>query len=72
VSEEEIAAACRDLGRLGFFVEPSGAVGAAGLRCLAERGAWPAGQTVVVVLSGSGLKTPDRIAAVLADSEATT
>ena len=67
VSEAEIGAACRDLARLGFFVEPSGAVAAAGLRSLAERGAWPAGQTAVVVLSGSGLKTPDRLAALLSE-----
>ncbi len=68
VNEEEIGAACRDLARLGFFVEPSGAVAAAGLRRLAERGAWGAGQTAVVVLSGSGLKTPDRITALLPES----
>ena len=68
VSEDEIGAACRDLARLGFFVEPSGAAAAAGLRRMMERGAWPAGQTAVVLLSGSGLKTPDRITALLADS----
>ncbi len=68
VSEAEIGAACRALARLGFYVEPSGAVAAAGLRRLVESGAWDLGATAVVVLSGSGLKTPDHIAALLSDS----
>jgi threonine synthase len=66
VSEAEIGAACRDLARLGFYVEPSGAVAAAGLRSLVARGGWDVGGTVVAVLTGSGLKTPDRLAALLA------
>jgi threonine synthase len=69
-SEAEIGAACRDLARLGFYVEPSGAVAAAGLRRLVERGACSGAQTVVVVLSGSGLKTPDRISKLIAEEGA--
>jgi len=69
VSEEDIADACRDLARIGFYVEPSGAVAAAGLRCAVGTGTVKEEETVVVVLTGSGLKTPDRIAALLAESE---
>ena len=69
VTEAEITEACRNLARLGFYVEPSGAVAAAGLRRLVESGAWDLGATAVVVLSGSGLKTPDRIAALLHEGE---
>ncbi len=72
VSEAEIGEACRSLARLGFFVEPSGAVAAAGLWSLVRRGAAEVSGTVVVVLTGSGLKTPDHIAALLADSGTTT
>jgi threonine synthase len=68
VSEAEIGEACRNLARIGFYVEPSGAVAAAGLRRLVGSGAWNLDATAVVVLSGSGLKTPDRIAALVADS----
>jgi len=67
VSEAEIGEGCRNLARLGFYVEPSGAVAAAGLRRLVESGTWDPGATAVVVLSGSGLKTPDRLAALLAE-----
>jgi len=67
VGEGEIGGACRDLARLGFYVEPSGAVAAAGLRSVVERGTWEVDGTVVVVLTGSGLKTPDRLAALLAE-----
>ena len=67
VGEVEIGRACRDLARLGFYVEPSGAVAAAGLRSVVERGTWEVDGTVVVVLTGSGLKTPDRLAALLAE-----
>lgn len=66
VSEEEIGNACRDLASIGFYVEPSGAVAAAGLRRTAETGAVKPGETVVVVLTGSGLKTPDAITSLLA------
>ncbi len=67
VSEEEIGDACLDLASIGFYVEPSGAVAAAGLRRAVDTGAVKEEETVVVVLTGSGLKTPDRIAALLAE-----
>jgi threonine synthase len=72
VSEAEIGAACLDLARIGYIVEPSGGVAAAGLRRLVEGGAWDRGTTTVVVLTGSGLKTPDRIATLLAEPGADT
>jgi len=65
VAEEEIAPALAALGRLGLFVEPTAATAAAALtRLLADR-TIGAGQTTVVVLTGSGLKAVDRIAELL-------
>ncbi|MDP2871027.1 MAG: threonine synthase [Bacillota bacterium] len=45
----------------GVFAEPASAAAAAGLACLAERGAVPCGSTVVLVLTGHGLKDPDAV-----------
>ncbi|MFB6136356.1 MAG: pyridoxal-phosphate dependent enzyme [Halobacteriaceae archaeon] len=44
------------LGRAGFFVEPTAAVGPAALDAYRERGAVDPGDDVVVALTGSGLK----------------
>ncbi|WP_162606273.1 pyridoxal-phosphate dependent enzyme [Jiangella asiatica] len=55
VTEHEIAAALRDLGRLGHYVEPTSAVAVAGFRRLA--GSNTATNDTVVVLTGSGLKS---------------
>jgi threonine synthase len=43
----------------GVFVEPASAAGIAGLRKLAPKGYFPKGSTLVVTLTGHGLKDPD-------------
>ena len=43
---------------VGVFVEPSSATGAAGLYQQSQRGEVPAGSTVVVTVTGHGLKDP--------------
>src|SRR6516164_7152738 len=65
VSEEEIAPALAALGRIGLFVEPTAATAAAALTRLLADGTIGAGQTTVVILTGSGLKAVERIAELL-------
>ncbi len=60
VTDEEIRQAMRDLASEGLFVEPSGSVGLAGLRRLAENGQVGRDESVVCVLTGSGFKDFDR------------
>lgn len=61
VSEAEIVDGLRRLADLGHFVEPTtGAVGA-GLERLLASGAIRPGETVAVVLTGSGLKAVEKI-----------
>ena len=60
VSEEEIVSGLRALLRCGLFVEPTSAAAAAGLTQLQAGGLLAPGETVVLVLTGSGLKAvPD-------------
>jgi threonine synthase len=69
VSEEAIGRALARLLRLGFYVEPTAAVGVAGLEALRARGAVPRESTkVVVVLTGNGLKAGRRIAEAVENS----
>ncbi|MGN6242528.1 MAG: threonine synthase [Motilibacteraceae bacterium] len=57
VTDEQILAAQRLLAeREGVFVEPASAAGVAGLLQAAERGTLDRGQTVVVTVTGHGLK----------------
>lgn len=57
VTDEEILAAMRDLAaRLGLFVEPAAAAAWAGVRRGEADGAIAAGEEVVVVVTGHGLK----------------
>jgi len=65
VSEEEIVAALRRFAQQGFFVEPTTAAAGAGLSRLIADGVIAAGQTTVVILTGSGLKAVDKIGAAL-------
>jgi threonine synthase len=65
VAEEEIAPALAALGGQGLFVEPTAATAAAVLTRLLQDRTIAADQTTVVVLTGSGLKAADRIAALL-------
>lgn len=60
VTDDEVRQAMRDLAAEGLFVEPSGCVGLAGLRRLAQRGLVGADESVVCVLTGSGFKDFDR------------
>ena len=57
VSDEDILDAMRALARhLGIFAEPAGAAAFAGLHCLTQRGEAQPDDTVVVVVTGNGLK----------------
>jgi threonine synthase len=67
VGEEEIKDALRRLIRAGFFVEPSSATALAGLDRLARSGAIRPEETVVLVLTGSGLKALDRIQSLIGE-----
>lgn len=63
VSEEAITGALRQLHGQGLYAEPTSAVPAAALGAFAERGLLEG--TVVLVLSGSGLKAAEKLAALL-------
>jgi len=65
VTEEEIVRALAALARMGFYVEPTSAVAAAGLSQLIARGVIRQGETTVLVLTGSGLKASERIGELL-------
>lgn len=61
VSDQEILAAYRDLARHeGIFCEPASAASVAGVRKLAAEGLIDPGATIVCVLTGTGLKDPER------------
>jgi threonine synthase len=61
VTDEEILSAYRRLAQEeGIFCEPASAAGVAGLLKRAREGAVPADATVVCVITGSGLKDPER------------
>lgn len=60
VTDEQILAAQQILAsEVGVFVEPASAAGVAGLLAKAERGEVPAGATVVITVTGNGLKDID-------------
>ncbi len=65
VSEEEIVSALGALARMGFYVEPTCAAAAAGLTQWLSSGVIRADETTVVVLTGSGLKSSERIGQLL-------
>ena len=65
VSEAEIVDALRELARRGFYVEPTSAAGAAGLTKLLASGLVKPAETTVLVLTGSGLKSSERIGELL-------
>lgn len=65
VSEEEIVAALRELAHMGFYVEPTCAAAAAGLTQWLASGTIRRDETTVVVLTGSGLKSSERIGQLL-------
>jgi threonine synthase len=57
VDENEIWQAFTELGRKGFFVEPSSAVAYAGYKKQLAHGEMPGDESAVIVLTGTGLKT---------------
>lgn len=59
VTDEEIRAAYRLIASEGVFAEPGSAASVAGLLKLHRQGQIQAGQTIVCVLTGNGLKDPD-------------
>jgi len=65
VSEDEILAALKALLRLGLFVEPTSAAGAAGVGKLIAQGTIKKGETTALILTGSGLKAGARIGELL-------
>jgi threonine synthase len=65
VREEEIGIALATLARKGCYVEPTSAAAAAGLTQLIRAGTVDATQTTVLVLTGSGLKSGERIGELL-------
>ena len=62
LTEDEIAAALRRLARQGLFAEPTCASAAAALDKLAESGEIAATETVVVLVTGTGLKAAATVA----------
>jgi threonine synthase len=62
VSDREILRAVRELAAYeGVFAEPSGAAGLAGMEKLISAGGVAKGESVAVLVTGSGLKEPDRV-----------
>jgi threonine synthase len=66
VSEEEIRAATRKLSARGLYAEPTSAVAAAALDRFLATGVIQPGETTVVILTGSGLKSAEKMADVFA------
>jgi threonine synthase len=62
LSEQEIVAALRRLARQGLFAEPTSASAAAALGKLSDAGAIKAGETTIVILTGTGLKAATVVA----------
>ena len=59
ITDEKILAAHRILSaEVGIFVEPASAIGVAGLLERSEAGQIPAGSTIVITVTGHGLKDP--------------
>ena len=65
VSEEQIVSALGALARMGFYVEPTCAAAGAGLTQLLASGTIRSDETTVMVLTGSGLKSSERIGQLL-------
>ncbi|MEV3872642.1 threonine synthase [Streptomyces sp. NPDC049906] len=68
VPEPDIARAVRDLAARGLYAEPTSAVAAAAVETFRARGAVRDGETVVVVLTGSGLKASGAMAGLVPDA----
>lgn len=57
VSEDDLIAAAKLIWALGIYVEPTAALGVAAFQTLRCRGSIPEGSTVVIHITGSGLKS---------------
>ncbi len=68
VTDDAVWAAVENLGRLGVYVEPTAATGAAALSHLRAAKIIGAGERVVIMLTGSGLKATDKIVEHLASA----
>lgn len=68
VSDEEIINAYKMLANLeGIFVEPASAAGLAGLIKLSKKGYFKPGESIVCIITGHGLKDPDRAVKVVGE-----
>ncbi|ACL58059.1 threonine synthase [Methylobacterium nodulans] len=65
LTEEEIIAALRRLARQGLFAEPTCASAAAALDTLSSAGSIKAGESTVVIVTGTGLKAASTVADVV-------
>ncbi len=65
VPEEQIHGAVRALAARGLYAEPTSAVAAAALDHFISNGSITTDQTTVVVLTGSGLKSADKMASLI-------
>ncbi|MEO3749563.1 pyridoxal-phosphate dependent enzyme [Streptomyces sp. B6B3] len=70
IPEPDIAAAVRRLAASGLYAEPTSATAAAAIDVFRARGEIRRGETTVVVLTGSGLKSPGAVDAALAGGTA--
>jgi threonine synthase len=69
VSEAEIEGALFELSRIGLYAEPTSALAAAAFTKLLRRGIIQPTETTVIVLTGSGLKTTQRVGALMGATE---
>ena len=61
VSDEDIRSALVDIGKKGFYIEPTSATAFAGLNKLIEAGTIEKSDTTALIISGNGLKATDKI-----------
>jgi threonine synthase len=69
VTDDEIRAAVRKLTARGLYAEPTSAVAVAALDRFLADGTITADQTTVVILTGSGLKSADRMATIVGGTD---
>jgi len=62
VSEREILEGWKELNRQGIYVEPTSAVVMKAVDALAEKSLLDRGETIVLILTGTGLKATDKLA----------
>jgi len=65
VADEEMSTAVLDLGRSGVLVEPASAAGLGGVRAALDSGVIAPESSVVVVGTGTGLKSLDHVARIM-------